>query len=62
MGECDVVADPPGEPRAYRSAASVDLYVCPRMGHMHNFVGTRELLWRRIETWAAWVEAAGERY
>jgi hypothetical protein len=58
MGERDVVADPRGEPRAYLSSPSVDLYVCPRMGHMHNFAGTRELFWRRIETWAAWVVAA----
>jgi alpha-beta hydrolase superfamily lysophospholipase len=58
MGERDVVPDPKGEPRAYLSAASVDLYVCPRMAHMHNFAGTRDLLWQRIETWAAWVCAA----
>jgi hypothetical protein len=24
---------------------------------MHNFAGTRELFWRRIETWADWVRA-----
>ncbi|MGC9542079.1 hypothetical protein [Streptomyces sp. UG1] len=58
LGERDVSADPKGEPRAYLSAASVDLYVCPRMGHMHNFATTRELLWHRIQTWAAWVRAA----
>jgi hypothetical protein len=57
MGERDVIADPKGEPRAYLSARSVDLYICPRMGHMHNFAGTRELFWRRIETWAEWVAA-----
>lgn len=57
MGERDVVADPRGEPRAYLSATSVDLYICPRMGHMHNFAGTRELFWQRIETWGAWVGA-----
>lgn len=55
MGERDVVGDPKGEPRAYLSATSVDLFICPRMGHMHNFAGTRELFWRRIETWADWV-------
>jgi hypothetical protein len=55
MGERDVVADPKGEPRAYLSASSVDLFICPRMGHMHNFASTRELFWRRIETWADWV-------
>jgi hypothetical protein len=27
------------------------------MGHMHNFAGTRELFWRRIEAWADWVRA-----
>lgn len=58
MGERDVVPDPMGEARAYSSATSVDLYICPRMGHMHNFGGTRELLWRRIDTWAGWVGAA----
>jgi alpha-beta hydrolase superfamily lysophospholipase len=57
MGERDVIADPKGEPRAYLSATSVDLFICPRMGHMHNFAGTRELFWRRIETWAEWVRA-----
>jgi hypothetical protein len=25
------------------------------MAHMHNFAGTRELFWQRIDTWAAWV-------
>jgi len=58
LGERDVAADPKGEPRAYQSATSVDLYTCPRMGHMHNFAGTRELLWQRIDTWSAWVMAS----
>jgi alpha-beta hydrolase superfamily lysophospholipase len=55
MGERDVIADPKGEPRAYLSARSVDLFICPRMGHMHNFASTREVFWERIETWSAWV-------
>jgi hypothetical protein len=58
LGERDVLVDPRGEVRAYESACSVDFFVCPRMAHMHNFAGTRELFWRRIETWAAWVRAA----
>ena len=37
FGQRDVCADPKGEPRAYLSANSVDLFICPRMGHMHNF-------------------------
>lgn len=60
MGERDVVADPRGEPRAYLSAPSVDLFVCPRMAHMHNFGGTREVFWQRIETWASWVAACSK--
>jgi hypothetical protein len=28
------------------------------MGHMHNFAGTREVFWRRIESFAAWVSAS----
>jgi pimeloyl-ACP methyl ester carboxylesterase len=57
MGERDVIADPKGEPRAYLSAMSVDLFVCPSMGHMHNFASTRELFWQRIDTWGRWVAA-----
>jgi pimeloyl-ACP methyl ester carboxylesterase len=57
LGERDVLVDPRGELRAYESAASVDYFVCPKMAHMHNFAGTRELFWRRIETWADWVRA-----
>jgi len=65
LGERDVLVDPRGEVRAYESASSVDFFVCPRMAHMHNFAGTRELFWRRIETWAEWVrvvrDGAGAR-
>ena len=57
LGERDVLVDPRGELRAYLSSPSVDFFVCPRMAHMHNFAGTRELFWRRIETWAHWVRA-----
>jgi pimeloyl-ACP methyl ester carboxylesterase len=55
VGERDSVADPRGETRAYLSARSVDFFVCPRMAHMHNFAGSRELFWERIDTWAGWV-------
>jgi len=58
MGERDVVPDPMAEPKAYRSASSVDVYICPRMGHMHNFASTRELFWQRIAVWADWVAIA----
>jgi hypothetical protein len=55
VGERDIIADVKGEPRAYLSARSVDLFTCPRMAHMHNFAGTRELLWRRLERFGDWV-------
>ncbi len=58
MGERDLVVDPPGEARAYRSALSFDLFVCPRMGHMHNFAGTRALFWERIHHFGQWCVAA----
>lgn len=61
MGERDVVADPRGEVRSYLSSPSIDLYMCPRMGHVHNFTGTRELLWRRLEARRAWVTASAAR-
>lgn len=54
FGERDVCADVPGEVRAYKSSRSVDTFVCPRMGHMHNFASTRELFWQRIANWADW--------
>lgn len=54
MGERDVCADVAGEPRAYRSARSIDLFVCPRMSHMHNFAGTRALFWERIHQFGDW--------
>ena len=50
----DTTADVAGEPRAYRSSNSVDIFVCPRMSHMHNFAGTRVLFWERIARFADW--------
>lgn len=58
MGDRDVVVDPRGEPRSYLSAPSIDLFVCPNMGHMHNFAGTRELFWQRISHWGSFVAEA----
>jgi pimeloyl-ACP methyl ester carboxylesterase len=51
VGERDVVPDPWMEPKAYKSATDITAFVCPRMAHMHNFAGTRELLWRRLHLW-----------
>ncbi|MCJ2179299.1 hypothetical protein [Novosphingobium album (ex Hu et al. 2023)] len=57
MGVRDLVPDPRSEPRAFASARSVDLFVCPRMGHMHNMAGTRALLWERIHLFGEWCAA-----
>lgn len=51
FGERDVLEDPWMEPKAYKAAVDISLFVCPRMGHMHNFASTREVLWKRIERW-----------
>jgi len=58
MGERDMVVDPLGESRAFLSAPSFDLFVCPRMGHMHNFASTRTLFWERIHRFGEWCAAA----
>jgi hypothetical protein len=55
LGERDMVPDPRGELPAYRSARSIDFFICPKMGQMHNFAGTRGLLWQRIDRFAQWV-------
>jgi pimeloyl-ACP methyl ester carboxylesterase len=51
LGERDVVPDPAAEPKAFKSATDISIYVCPRMGHMHNFAHTRQLFWQRIQLW-----------
>jgi pimeloyl-ACP methyl ester carboxylesterase len=60
MGVRDLVPDPLGEARAFLSARSFDLFVCPRMGHMHNFASTRALLWERIDLFGQWCAAVKE--
>jgi len=51
LGERDVVADLELECNAFSSAQSINTLVCPSMGHMHNFAGTRERLWQGIQSW-----------
>ena len=51
FGERDVPEDPRMEHKAFRHAVDFSSFVCPRMGHMHNFASTRELLWSRIHHW-----------
>jgi pimeloyl-ACP methyl ester carboxylesterase len=57
VGERDVVPDPWMEPKAYKSATDITVFVCPRMGHMHNFAHTRELFWTRLHQWGSGIVA-----
>lgn len=52
-GERDVSVAPHAEPAAFAAAKDISLIVVPRMAHMHNFAGTRHLLWDRLSAWAA---------
>jgi pimeloyl-ACP methyl ester carboxylesterase len=51
FGERDVSESPGAEPAAFRRAKDVTVFVARRMAHMHNFAGTRGLLWDRIVGW-----------
>jgi hypothetical protein len=51
VGERDVCPYPLREPEAYAAATDVTVFICPTMSHMHNFASTREVFWRRIESW-----------
>ncbi|MFA7602380.1 MAG: hypothetical protein WCY29_05165 [Novosphingobium sp.] len=55
MGERDVCQDGLRELAAFMSARDLALFVAPKMAHMHNFAGTRELLWRRLQAFVAQV-------
>jgi pimeloyl-ACP methyl ester carboxylesterase len=55
VGERDVVPDPWMEPKAYKSANDITVYVCPHMAHMHNFATTRHQFWQRIHSWGTGV-------
>jgi hypothetical protein len=55
VGERNVCPDPWSEPTAYPRSRDVSVFVCPRMSHMHNFAGTRERFWARIQSWGSGV-------
>ncbi len=52
-GEIDVVPDPRAEPAAYGSSPDISTMLLPRSSHMHNFAGSRAILWKRLDGWAA---------
>jgi pimeloyl-ACP methyl ester carboxylesterase len=55
FGERDVCENPRAEHGAFRYAVDFSSFICPRMGHMHNFASTRALVWSRLHHWAAHV-------
>jgi alpha-beta hydrolase superfamily lysophospholipase len=57
VGERDVVPNPWLEPFAFKSSTDITVFVCPRMGHMHNFAHTRHQFWARIQSWGDGVAA-----
>jgi pimeloyl-ACP methyl ester carboxylesterase len=52
FGERDTSPDPRAEPSAFPACDDITVAVIPRMAHMHNFAGTRALLWERLGQWA----------
>jgi pimeloyl-ACP methyl ester carboxylesterase len=54
-GERDVTQDPLREMAAFMSASDLAYFVVPRMAHMHNFAGTRTLLWCRLSSFISQV-------
>jgi pimeloyl-ACP methyl ester carboxylesterase len=52
-GERDVVPDFHAEPSAYVASRDVTTFQVPRMAHMHNFAGSRELMWQRVHAWGS---------
>lgn len=55
MGERDVCQDSLRELAAYMSTRDLALFIAPKMAHMHNFAGTRALMWRRLSAFIAQV-------
>lgn len=55
MGERDVCQDSLRELAVFMSTRDLALFVVPKMAHMHNFAGTRALMWRRLDAFIAQV-------
>jgi hypothetical protein len=60
-GEIDTCPDPLTEPTAYPRSPDITTMVLPRSSHMHNFAGTRALLWARLESWAVGIKEIWDR-
>lgn len=59
MGERDVCQDPLREMAAFMSVRDLAVFIAPKMGHMHNFAGTRAMLWNRV---SAFLDQIGTVY
>jgi pimeloyl-ACP methyl ester carboxylesterase len=57
MGERDVCQEPVKELAAFTNATDIAAIVVPRMAHMHNFAGTRQRMWDRIDAFISQVAA-----
>lgn len=58
VGDRDSSTEPHAEPSGYPNSSDVSVLIVPRMSHMHNFAGTRKILWRRLDLW--WRAVAGQ--
>jgi alpha-beta hydrolase superfamily lysophospholipase len=57
-GERDVCAPPIEELAAFTGVTDIASFVAPRMAHMHNFAGTRQQFWNRIDAFITQVATA----
>lgn len=52
VGERDTCHDMLREMAMFPSARDISFIEVPRMAHLHNFAGTRAVMWRRVEAFA----------
>lgn len=57
-GERDTCPNPHAEAAAYPASQDVSIFIVPAMAHMHNFAGTRQVLWQRLHDWSRMISAA----
>jgi alpha-beta hydrolase superfamily lysophospholipase len=55
MGERDICQSAIEELAAFERATDLAAFIVPRMAHMHNFAGTRQQLWNRIDAFVTQV-------
>jgi len=55
FGDVDVSPDPHLEPSTYPASRDVTLFLLTKSAHCHNMATSRQVLWDRLEAWAATV-------